>query len=267
MSMMTEDVEILKLDLSVEQAQKKTDAVAREEVLHIFLGSIHWVSIMCSPTFLKELVVGHMLGEGLISSIDEIVGLEFDGENRCRVALRKSNIEEHFVASKPFARLIVSACGAVGYRSISELLDKIDLKSLPSWQVHAKTVAECVKRLNFLAETFRKTGGVHAAALFSPRGELMSLAEDVGRHNAVDKAIGAASTSHINVEQCFLALSGRLTGDIVLKAARAGIPIAASLAAAVSSGVEVANKVDVTLVGFVRGNRMNVYSNPRRIKI
>lgn len=266
MNMMTEDIEILKLDLSVGQAQEKTDSVAREEVLHVFLGSIHWVSIMCSPTSLKELVVGHMLGEGLIRSINEIGGLEFDGENRCRVTLRKPDAEDRLVVSKPFARLIVSACGTVGYRSISELLDKIDLKPLPSWQIHAKTVVECVKQLNSLAETFRKTGGVHAAALFNRSGELMSLAEDVGRHNAVDKAIGAASSSHIDVGQCFLALSGRLTGDIVLKAARAGIPILASLAAAVSSGVEVANKVDATLAGFVRGKRMNVYSGPRRIK-
>jgi len=267
MSTMTKDVEILKLDLSAEQAQKETDAVAREEVLHVFLGSIHFVSIMCSPSSLKELVVGHMLGEGLIQSINEIISLDFHGEDRCRVNLRKTNVEDHFVASKPFARLIVSACGDVRYRSISELLDKIELKPLPSWQVPAKTVGECVRKLNFLAETFRKTGGVHAAALFSRRGKLITLAEDVGRHNAVDKAIGAASLSHRDLGQCFLTLSGRLTGDIVLKAARAGIPILASLAAAVSSGVEVASKADVTLAGFVRGKRMNVYSGPQRIKL
>lgn len=265
MSTLTKDVEIVKLDLSAEQAQKETDAVAREDVLHIFLGSIHLVSIMCSPSSLKELVVGHLLGEGLIQSISEIVSLNF-GKNRCRVALRKANVEDHFVASRPFSRLIVSACGAAGYRSLSELLDKIELKPLPAWQVQAKAVMECVTKLNSLAKTFKKTGGVHAAALFSRRGKLISLAEDIGRHNAVDKAIGAASLSHRDLGQCFLTLSGRLTGDIVLKAARARIPILASLAAAVSSGVEVARKADVTLAGFVRGRRMNIYSGPQRIK-
>jgi FdhD protein len=116
-----------------------------------------------------------------------------------------------------------------------------------------------------LAETFRKTGGVHVAALYSAGGELLSLSEDVGRHNAVDKVIGDGVTKNLNFENSFLALSGRLSGDIVLKSARMRIPMVASLAAAINSGVEVAQRTGITLIGFVRGKRMNVYTYPERI--
>ena len=124
---------------------------------------------------------------------------------------------------------------------------------------------ESVKQLNFIAEEFRKTGGVHVAALHSPDGQVVALAEDVGRHNAVDKVIGAASTKNMDFTKLFLALSGRLSGDIVLKAARTQIPLIASLSAAISSGIETAKLTKITLVGFVRGKRMNVYTYPERI--
>lgn len=266
MGAMTRSVIVSRIDVAAEELERREDIVAREVPLHVFLGAIHFVSILCSPDLRRELVVGHLLGEGLVNSIDEIGSIDFDEQNRCHVALRKADVAEHVVVSKPFAQLIVSACGSVSYRSLSELLDTIKLRSLPSWQIQSRIISESVRHLNVLADTFRKTGGVHVAALFKQDGELVVLAEDVGRHNAVDKVIGAASLSQQHLSECFLALSGRMTGDIVLKAARVGIPIVVSLAAAVDSGVEVAEKTGVTLAGFVRGNRMNVYVHPERIR-
>jgi FdhD protein len=131
--------------------------------------------------------------------------------------------------------------------------------------VKAETIQNSVNRLNFIAETFRKTGGVHVAAIYRGDGELVAFAEDVGRHNAVDKTIGICASNKTDFSQCFLALSGRLTGDIVYKAARIGLPILASLAAAIDSGIGIAKDVGITLIGFVRGKRMNVYSFPERI--
>lgn len=264
---MTKDVVISKVDVTTAQVKRREDVVAREVPLHVFLGAIHFVSILCSPNSLKEFVVGYLLGEGLVSAVGEIAEIDFDEENRCYVTLRDVNAEKQVIVSKPFARLIVSACGSDGSRSLSELIDTIELKPLPSWQVKARTIALGVRQLNVLANTFRETGGVHGAAVFKRDGGMVVLAEDVGRHNAVDKVIGAASLSKQDLSECFLVLSGRLTGDIVLKAARVEIPIVASLAAAVDSGLEVAEKTGVTLVGFVRGNRMNVYTCPERIKL
>ncbi|MGQ9625230.1 MAG: formate dehydrogenase accessory sulfurtransferase FdhD, partial [Candidatus Bathycorpusculaceae bacterium] len=112
---------------------------------------------------------------------------------------------------------------------------------------------------------FRKTGGVHAASIYQDNGKLLAFAEDVGRHNAVDKAIGKCALNKIAFSQCFLALSGRLTGDIVLKATNVDIPVVASIAAALDSGIEIARKANLTLIGFVRGKRMNIYNAPDRI--
>ena len=157
-----------------------------------------------------------------------------------------------------------SSCGAPNYRPLSEIINILPKMDI-TLTVTANILSKSVKQLNFIADEFRKTGGVHVAALYSTDGKLVALAEDVGRHNAVDKVIGAAAIKNIDFTKLFLALSGRLTGDIVLKAARTQIPIIASLSAAISSGIETAKLTKITLIGFVRGKRMNVYTYPERI--
>jgi formate dehydrogenase accessory protein FdhD len=122
--------------------------------------------------------------------------------------------------------------------------------------------------LNGLAREYRQTGGVHVASLNRTEdGGLMVLAEDVGRHNAVDKVIGAGVLGGVDFGGCFLVLSGRLSGDVVLKCARVGLPLVASRAAALSSGVEIAEHCGVSLVGFVRGDKMNVYACAERVRL
>jgi FdhD protein len=204
--------------------------------------------------------VGHILTEGLIKSIEEIQKIDFKNEDICEVTL-KSNIDldKRLKHAKNFSRIILSACG--GPYQPSKRLPKI--KS--NLKVKAEVIQNCVNKLNSIAETFRKTGGVHAAAIYESDGSLMAFAEDVGRHNAVDKVIGLGALNKTDFSKCFLALSGRLTGDIVSKAAKVGLPVVASLAAAVDSGINIARELDLTLIGFVRGRRMNVYNFPERI--
>ena len=220
---------------------------------------------MCTPNLLEEMVVGHLLSEGLLKSINEIDDLTIKKDGKCLVTLKPDiDAERQISTSQRFARLIVSSCGAPNYRSLSEMINSLP-KMDSKLSIRANVLYESVKQLNFIAEEFRKTGGVHVAALHSPDGQVVALAEDVGRHNAVDKVIGAASTKNMDFTKLFLALSGRLSGDIVLKAARTQIPLIASLSAAISSGIETAKLTKITLVGFVRGKRMNVYTYPERI--
>lgn len=160
-----------------------------------------------------------------------------------------------------FYRIIPSACGGPHQPQALKTLKEIDSKIT----VKAETIQNCVNNLNRLAETFRKTGGVHATAIYKADGTLLAFAEDVGRHNAVDKAVGKCALQKTDFNECFLTLSGRLTADIVLKAVRVGIPIIASIAATLDSGIEIAKKANLTLIGFVRGRRMNVYNAPERI--
>ena len=255
-------VEIVKVDVSAKKSQKTTDYVAEEKPLHILLNRTHYATIFCSPSNLKELAVGHLLSEGIVKSIEEIEEMRLQEEGICHVKLKPNiDLEKRLKLSKPFSRVILSACGSSSSRQFLGKLPKI--KS--NLRLKAETVLNCVNRLNSIAEVFRKTGGVHIAAVYKSDGNLVAFAEDVGRHNAVDKVIGIGALKKTDFGECFLALSGRLTGDIVLKAARVGLPIVASLAAALDSGVAIAKDVDLALIGFVRGKRMNIYNFPERI--
>jgi FdhD protein len=261
------EVEVSKIDFYAQKIVRQKDLVAEEAPLHVFLNQIHYVTILCSPSQLKELCIGHLLSEGVLKSINEIQETRLEADGKCQIRLKEGiSAEKRISLSKPFSRLITSACGSPDYWPIPKLVDRLNLpKASLDLKVEAEIIAESVKRLNTLAQTFRKTGGVHIAALFSANGELLAYAEDVGRHNAVDKVIGVGALQKTDFRSCFIASSGRLTGDIVLKAARTQIPIIASVTAAISSGVEVAKRTVTTLIGFVRGERMSIYTYPERI--
>jgi FdhD protein len=257
-------VEIVKVDVSAKKFQKMTDYVAEEKPLHIFLNRTYYATIFCSPLNLKELAVGHVLSEGIVKSIEEIDEIRLKKKGVCQVRLKSNvDLEKRLKLSKPFSRVILSACGDLSPYQYSGRLPKIT----SNLKVEAEVILNGVNRLNSIAETFRKTGGVHAAAIYKGDGKLWAFAEDVGRHNAVDKAIGIAALKKTDFSTCFLALSGRLTGDIVLKAARTGLPLISSLAAAIDSGISVAKETHLTLAGFVRGRRMNVYSFSERVAL
>ena len=231
--------------------------------MHILINRTRYATVFCSPFELKELAVGHVISEGIVKSIEEIEGIDLkEEEGICRINLKPEvKLEDRLKLLHHFSRVIFSACGSKTPFQPTLGLAKIqsDLK------VKAETISNCVNRLNFIAETYRKTGGVHVAEIYKSDGTIVTFAEDVGRHNAVDKVIGSCILKGIDFNDCFLALSGRLTSDIVLKAARVGLPIVASLAAAIDSGIKVAMDTELTLVGFVRGKRMNIYTCPSRI--
>jgi FdhD protein len=261
------EVTVSRIDLAKHAVERKKDMVAEETPLHVFLNKTHYATILCLPTQMKELALGYLLSEGVVKSLDEVQEVRLDKAGKCRVRLKPQvDAEKRIGMAQPFTRLVLSSCGSPDYWPLTKLVDRLNLKKLPSgFKVKAEVISEAVRRLNTLAEVFRKTGGVHIAALYKPTGELLAYAEDVGRHNVVDKVIGTVALKKLSFSDSFLASSGRLTGDVVLKAARVGIPVLASLAAALDSGVETAKLTGITLVGFVRGTRMNVFTHPERI--
>jgi FdhD protein len=264
MKYLNREVGIVKIDVSTRKTQESVDCVAEERPFHIFLGKSYYVTLLCSPSNLRELAVGHMLTEGLAKSVAEIEDVSVREGGVCRVKMRKEiDVQKRLRFSASHFRVIPSACGGASSHHFFERSQKV--KS--DMTVGAETILDCMRRLNSDAKVFRKTGGVHAAAMYDSKGMKLAFAEDVGRHNAVDKVIGITALQKRDLSACFLALSGRLTSEIVSKAARVGIPMLASLAAAVDSGIAVGQRSGVTLVGFVRGNRMNVYSLPRRILV
>ena len=259
------EIQLSRINVADQTVEQRTDYIAEDTPIHIFLNKHHYGTILCSPEQLEEMVVGHLLSEGLLKSINEIDELVIKKDGKCLVTLKPEiDAQTRISTSQRFARLIVSSCGAPNYRPISEVINSIPKMDM-ALTLAANVLSESVKQLNVIAEKFKKTGGVHVAALYSTDGKLLALAEDVGRHNAVDKVIGVAATKNMDFTKLFLALSGRLTGDIVLKAARTKIPVIASLSAAIRSGLETANITKISLIGFVRGKRMNIYTYPERI--
>ena len=255
-------VEIVKADVSAKKFQKMKDYVAEEKPLRIFLNKSHHATLLCSPSNLKELAIGHLLSEGIVKSIEEIEEIHIKAEGACYVKLKPGiNLKARLKISTPFSRVILSACGNLSPFQYSGRFPKIT----SNLNVEAEVILNGVNRLNSIAMTFRKTGGVHVAAIYRSNGNLVAFAEDVGRHNTVDKAIGIGALNKTDFGECFLASSGRLTGDITLKATRVGLPIVASLAAAIDSGIAVAKDAGLTLSGFVRGKRMNIYTFPEKI--
>jgi FdhD protein len=255
-------VEIEKVDLSTKTSKKVADYVAEEKPLHLFVNTTYWATILCSPLNLKEMAVGHLLSEGILKSTEEIEEVNLnETEGTCYVKLKATiNVDERLSLSRLHQRVVTSACGESIYQ-----YQRKPAKVTSNLKVKAEVVFNAVNQLNFKAEVFRQTGGVHAAAIYTADGSLVALAEDVGRHNAVDKAIGMAALKQTRFDECFLTSTGRLSGDIVFKAAKVGLPIVASLGAALDSGVAMAEAANLTLAGFVRGKRMNIYAFPERI--
>ena len=258
-------VNIVKLDLSTGKAQEIADYVAEETPLYLFVNTTFWATILCSPMNLKELAVGHLLSEGILESIEEIREVVLkEPESSCYVKLKASvNVEDRVRLSRLHTRVIPSACGSGSPYQYTGKTPKVE----SNLRVKAQVIFDSVNQLNFKAEGFRQTGGLHVAAIYKADGTLVALAEDVGRHNAVDKVIGIAALSKVDFSACFLALSGRMSGDVAFKAAKVGLPIIASLATALSSGIATAETSNLTLVGFVRGKRMNIYTHSERITL
>lgn len=262
---MVRKINLVKIDLSKGKSQEITDFIAEEKPFYLFINKTFWATILCSPNDLKELAIGHFLSEGIIKSTAEIIEVILkEPENTCYVKVNSEvNVEKRVKISRLHSRVILSACGSGSPYQFTGKIPKIESKT----KIKAQVIFDSVKQLNFKAEGFRQTGGMHVAAIYKNDGQLVALAEDVGRHNAVDKAIGIAALNKIAFRECFLALSGRMSGDVAFKAAKVGLPIIASLAAALSSGVDLAKSANLTLVGFVRGNRFNLYTCPERIEL
>ncbi len=258
---------ISRIDVSRGKAENVDDIVAQEIPLHIFLNKKIFVTILCSPIQLRELVLGHLLSEGIIKSLHEVDEVTFGDAQVCHVRFKHGiNLGNRKRLTTPFSRIVTSACNPQDNWPLPKLVDRLKLPKIASkLQIDAQSILRSVRSLNVAARIYRQTGGVHVASIHHESGRTLAFTEDIGRHNAVDKAIGIAALDGAKFSECFLVVSGRLTGDMVLKAARTGIPIIASQAAAIQSGIQVAKLCQVTITGFTRGNRMNVYTCPSRI--
>ena len=258
----------------------RTDLLAVEEPLAIRLGygpvddrQQQQLSVtMRTPGHDIELVVGFLFAEGIIhhyrhvSSIRHCADVKHpsERENTVRAELSPElsinwkNLQRYSYTS--------SSCGVCGKTSIEALNTLCPALSTQPFTVHPDVIHAAPNTLRQAQLVFEHTGGLHAAGLFSAEGELLRWHEDVGRHNALDKLIGAAiGQEWLPLSQSFVLLSGRISFELVQKALMAGVPVLAAVGAPSSLAVQLANTYGMTLVGFVRQQRFNIYTGSQRI--
>ncbi len=237
------------------------DEVAVELPVTIHVNGKLLTVLYATPRELKELAVGHLMTEGFVKDLDEVVDIRVEDSN---VYVTVLNIveERSILRNIKATKIVKTACGQSSETPSSEAYNwKVD--SNVKWS--PTEVFKVVRKLNSNATIYRRTGGVHAAMIVDCRGAEF-LCEDVGRHNAVDKVVGAYVLGRtVDFSSTFLACSGRLSSEIVLKAARIGIPVIASISAPTSLGISLADSFGITLIGFVRGTGFNVYTHPERL--
>lgn len=264
------------LRISADRATRRPDTLAVEEPLEIRIGGESLTITMRTPGHDVELVHGFLLAEGMIGTREDIAtvrycdGVDESGANTYNVldvALAPGVTIPDGTGRRAFTT--TSACGVCGKTSLDEVRTRtrypLDLSDDATIGTH--TLTELPDTLRRHQQVFDSTGGLHAAALFTLDGALLALREDVGRHNAVDKVLGWALTdSRVPLSHSVLMVSGRASFELVQKAVMAGVPMLTAVSAPSSLAVDLAAESGLTLVGFLRGDTMNVYTAPERIK-
>jgi len=252
-------------------AQRVEDWLASEEPLEIRCGRQSLGVTMRTPGHDHELVAGLVFTDGIIRSPDQLAwarpGKKAPGpgakQNTIFVKLRGVKIPKRRIARMYSAG---SACGVCGKASIEAVRQRLPGRPETATQFGAEMLCTLPDRLRTEQELFSRTGGLHAAAIFDAKGELIVLREDIGRHNAVDKVIGwAFLRKQIPLTGHLCLVSGRGGFEIVQKALMAGVPLLASVSAPSSLAVQVAREMGMSLVGFLRGSRFVIYSGEERI--
>jgi len=251
-----------------------TDRAATEEPLEIRLHRRPFAVIMRTPGADRELAAGFLLSERVIRSADDLGTIEYcadrrDGQERPAQNIVDVTLTDGARLERVFADrrqvTTTSSCGLCGRLTIESLATDV-APIASSLTIHVAMLAALPHRLRGSQAVFEETGGLHAAGLFTADGHLLDVAEDVGRHNALDKVVGRMlMRDALPLSEHVICVSGRTSYEIVQKAIVAGIPIVAAVSAPSSLAIDLARAFGVTLVGFVRGDTYNIYAHAHRI--
>ncbi len=242
---------------------EKEDSVVTEKKLSIYSNNKEILSMLCTPTMVRELVVGFALSEGFLGDKKSHGDLQQTWcTERIEIFWKDKEIEVNLPVDVAETAVTLTSGCAKGVTFTSS--QSIEPLTQDDFKIDINVIFELYKKFQKKSELFRTTGGVHSAALCNEKG-IIVFAEDIGRHNAVDKIVGYAFLENMSMQGKLLLSSGRLSSEIAVKAARASIPIVVSRAAPTDMAVEIAKKSNITLIGFLRGQHLNIYSNPERV--
>ena len=247
------------LSADVKSIVESSAKVIREVALCINLNGKPLANIACAGNYLDELAIGFLKSERIIAGLDEIAKIE--------VAAKKNSVniilKNEKKSSETFVKNIASS-GAHGKSVNTDLL--LPLKVPVEFNIKAKVALELMGELLEKSILHNKTHGTHCSAL-AQQGKIVALREDIGRHNTIDMLGGYALLQKINLSNAIILTTGRISSEIVYKVWNLGIPAIISHSAPTTKAIELLNKANIMLIGYVRGGRMNIYSQERRVKI
>ncbi len=236
-------------------SEETEDLLAVEKQIVISVGGREVVRLYCTPTMIKELVVGFLLSEGIIRGhlCAESIAVDVGQDAPIRVDIPTD--------AETVTEGMVRTSGCVGGMTF----ERKELRRIADgFSVGADTVRTLYREFNQRSTLFRATGCVHSAAACDGE-KILAMAEDIGRHNAVDKVIGQCIIENVAFGDTMVLVSGRLSSEIVTKCARWGVPMLVSRTSPTSYAVDLAEGANMTLIGFVRGERFTIYTSPQRI--
>jgi FdhD protein len=240
------------------------DELTVEEPLEICIGRKPIATTMRTPGYDEELATGFLLSEGIVHARHQIASVSVNGDNRVVVEVA-NDVEAKLNTAQRFGT-ISSSCGLCGKTSIEAIRQNLPAIRATALRIDIETLLSLPEKLRDAQSDFAHTGGIHAAGIFDVNGELKIVREDIGRHNAVDKAIGRAFLDGlVPLDSHVLLVSGRASFEIIQKALAAGIPIVAAVSAPSSLAVEFARDSNQTLIGFLRPPSFNIYSHIERV--
>lgn len=240
------------------------DELTIEEPLEIRIGHKSIATTMRTPGHDEELAAGFLLSEGIVRARDQVVSISVSRDNGVGVKLR-DDMKLKLNSTKRFGT-ISSSCGLCGKTSIDAIRQNFPAVRSTDIRIDIEALLSLPETLRKAQSDFARTGGIHAAGIFGMDGQLKIVREDIGRHNAVDKAIGRAFIDGLlPLESHLLLVSGRASFEIIQKALAAGIPIVAAVSAPSSLAVELARDSNQTLIGFLRPPSFNVYTHIERV--
>ncbi|WP_222927805.1 formate dehydrogenase accessory sulfurtransferase FdhD [Salinicoccus cyprini] len=247
---------------SSNQMTKIEDAVAEEFPLTIYLNEVEFATLVCSPEHLEELVIGFLASEGVIRRFNDIEKMNMDEHGGfCHIRLDRRVSTDHFTYSK---RVIGSCCGKSRQFYFQNDADTAKVSMSKSTLTPTQCI-QLIEKMQQRSTVFKETGGIHNASMGTADG-LVVHRGDIGRHNALDKLYGYCLTNHITVRDKVLVFSGRISSEVLAKAAKIGVGIVLSKSAPTNLAIKMADDLNITTVGFIRGGSFNIYSHSWRIE-
>lgn len=238
------------------------DLVASEVPFTITIGEKEMVTLLCTPDCLEELVIGFLFTSGLIQKAGDISKIIIDQQ---RWTAYVDLAHDHQMEDMVFKRLYTSGCGrGTLFYNVFDLAHKTKINS--NFKIEAAKITALMAEFQKSSQIYLKTGGVHSAAI-SDGKSIIVFKEDIGRHNALDKAIGEIVKQKGRLEDMVMITSGRISSEVIFKVRKCRIPVVISKSAPTNQAVRLAREMGISLVGFARGTRMNIYSWEERITI